>query len=100
MLSAIMDLLISGGLLLGSCVACVEARQWTEYDPERWLHSPQTLRVAFETAGFEQVVIQTFDMPEHHGDHGKVGIRFSGFKPTRTAAQQASSQFTAGSRGI
>ena len=91
MLSAIMDLLIPGGLLLGACAASVEARQWTEYDPERWLHSPQTLGAAFATAGFEQVVIGEFNLPEGHADHGKIGLRFSGLKPSANAAQPATS---------
>lgn len=87
MLTAIMDLLIPGGLLLGACAASVKARQWTEYDPERWLHSPQTLEAAFETAGFEQVVVEEFHLPEGHAAYGKIGLRFSGLKPSGHAAQ-------------
>ena len=90
MLSAIMSLLVPGGLVLGACAACREARKWTEYDPDRWLHSPQTLRDAFEKAGFEQVVIEPFDLPEGHGDHGKIGIGFSGFKPSSATAKKNS----------
>ena len=80
MLSAMISLLKPGGLLLGACAGSTEARVWTEYDPNRWLHSPSTLRDAFSTAGFVQIQIDPFDLPGGQQTYNKIGLRFSALR--------------------
>ncbi len=77
MLLAMFQLLKPGGLLLGACGGCKEARIWSEYDGGRWLHSQQTLKEAFQSAGFAQIQMETFELPEAHRDGEKIGLRFS-----------------------
>ena len=54
MLHACAELLIPGGIVLGSCVGSLEPRPWKENAVgERWLHSSASLSALLESTGFE-----------------------------------------------
>ena len=86
-LASCASLLAPGGIILGLCVGSPEARPWAEWAPERWLHSPASLKEALSVAGFQQIRAEATNMdaifPDVESDN-LLHISFSAETPSHS----------------